>query len=104
MISGVIADLHEQPIIQIPFLAFVPDEQIAEVTVQARTEWKKQNKTKQKQNKTKQNKTKQNKNKTRQKKNYTNQNGKKERERWPILGMPPLSFNYILKQLRHGVG
>ena len=34
----VIADVDEQPIIQIPFLTFVPDEQIAEVTVQARTE------------------------------------------------------------------
>ena len=33
-----IADLYEQPIVQIPFLTFVADEQIAEVTVQARTE------------------------------------------------------------------
>ena len=37
-----IADLYEQPIVQMPFLTFVPDEQIAEVTVEARTEWKKQ--------------------------------------------------------------
>ena len=37
-----IADLYEQPIVQIPFLTFVADEQIAEVTVQTRTEWKKQ--------------------------------------------------------------
>ena len=35
-----IADLYEQPIIQMPFSTFVPDEQIAEVTVEARTEWK----------------------------------------------------------------
>lgn len=35
-----IADLYEQPIVQMPFLTFVPDEQIAEVTVEARTEWK----------------------------------------------------------------
>ena len=33
-----IADLYEQPIVQMPFLTFVPDEQIAEVTVEARTE------------------------------------------------------------------
>ena len=33
-----IADLYEQPIVQMPFLTFVADEQIAEVTVQARTE------------------------------------------------------------------
>ena len=39
-----IADLYEQPIVQMPFLTFVPDEQIAEVTVEARTEWKKKNK------------------------------------------------------------
>ena len=38
-----IADIYEQPIVQIPFLTFVPDEQIAEVTVQARTEWKNEN-------------------------------------------------------------
>ena len=36
-----IAYLYEQPIVQMPFLTFVPDEQIAEVTVEARTEWKK---------------------------------------------------------------
>ena len=35
-----IADLYEQPIVQMPFSTFVPDEQIAEVTVEARTEWK----------------------------------------------------------------
>ena len=39
-----IADLYEQPIVQIPFLTFVADEKIAEVTVQARTELKKTNK------------------------------------------------------------
>ena len=33
----VIANLNEQSIVQTPFLTFVPDEQIAEVTVQART-------------------------------------------------------------------
>ena len=33
----VIANLDEQSIVQTPFLTFVPDEQIAEVTVQART-------------------------------------------------------------------
>ena len=36
----VIANLDEQSIVQTPFLTFVPDEQIAEVTVQARTKWK----------------------------------------------------------------
>ena len=36
----VIADVDEQSIVQTPFLAFVPGEQIAEVTVQARTKWK----------------------------------------------------------------
>ena len=36
-----IADLYEQPIVQMPFLTFVPHEQIAEVTVEARSEWKK---------------------------------------------------------------
>ena len=36
-----IAYLYEQPIVQMPFLTFVPEEQIAEVTVEARTEWKK---------------------------------------------------------------
>ena len=39
-----IADLYEQPIVQMPFLTFVPHEQIAEVTVEARSEWKKTNK------------------------------------------------------------
>ena len=33
----VIADLDEQSIIQMPFLTFVPDEEIAEITVQAST-------------------------------------------------------------------
>ena len=33
----VIANLDEQSIVQTPFLTFVPDEQIAEVTVQAHT-------------------------------------------------------------------
>ena len=42
-----IADLYEQPIVQMPFLTFVPDEQIAEVTVEARTEWKKKQTNKQ---------------------------------------------------------
>ena len=42
----VIANLDEQSIVQTSFLTFVPDEQIAEVTVQARTKWKiKQKKT-----------------------------------------------------------
>ena len=36
----VIANLDEQSIVQTPFLTFVPDEQIAEVTVQAHTKWK----------------------------------------------------------------
>ena len=36
----VIANLDEQSIVQAPFLTFVPNEQIAEVTVQARTKWK----------------------------------------------------------------
>ena len=36
----VIANLGEQSIVQTPFLTFVPDEQIAEVTVQAHTKWK----------------------------------------------------------------
>ena len=39
-----IADLYEQPIVQMPSLTFVPHEQIAEVTVEARSEWKKTNK------------------------------------------------------------
>ena len=34
------ANLDEQSIVQTPFLTFVPDEQIAEVTVQAHTKWK----------------------------------------------------------------
>ena len=42
-----IADLYEQLIVQMPFLTFVPDEQIAEVTVEARTEWKKKQTNKQ---------------------------------------------------------
>ena len=33
----VIVNLDEQSIVQTPFLTFVPDEQIAEVTVQAHT-------------------------------------------------------------------
>lgn len=36
----VIADLDEQSIIQMPFLTFVPDEEIAEIMIQASTEWK----------------------------------------------------------------
>ena len=36
----VIANLDEQSIVQTPFLTFVSDEQIVEVTVQARTKWK----------------------------------------------------------------
>ena len=48
----VIANLDEQSIVQTPFLTFVPDEQIAEVTVQARTKWKiKQKKTPQEEKK-----------------------------------------------------
>ena len=49
----VIANLDEQSIVQTPFLTFVPDEQIAEVTVQARTKWK----IKQKKNATRREKT-----------------------------------------------
>ena len=47
----VIADLDEQSTFRMPVLTFVPDDQIAEVTVQANTEWKK--KGKQKENKQK---------------------------------------------------
>ena len=48
----VIANLDEQSIVQTPFLTFVPDEKIAEVTVQARTKWKiKQKKTPQEEKK-----------------------------------------------------
>ena len=48
----VIANLDEQSIVQTPFLTFVPDEQIAEVTVQAHTKWKiKQKKTPQEEKK-----------------------------------------------------
>ena len=56
----VIANLDEQSIVQTPFLTFVPDEKIAEVTVQARTKWKvKQKKTPQEEKKrAKQKKTK----------------------------------------------
>lgn len=36
----VLADLDEQAIVQMPFLTFIPDGQTAEVTVQARPEWK----------------------------------------------------------------
>ena len=58
------ANLHEQSIVQTPFLTFVPDEQIAEVTVQAHTKWK----IKQKKNATRREKTRKKKN---EKKNYT---------------------------------
>ena len=55
----VIANLDEQSIVQTPFLTFVPDEQIAEVTVQARTKWKiKQKKTPQEEKKRAKKKTK----------------------------------------------
>lgn len=58
------ANLDEQSIVQTPFLTFVPDEQIAEVTVQAHTKWK----IKQKKNATRREKTRKKKN---EKKNYT---------------------------------
>ena len=48
----VIADLDEQSTVRMPVLTFVPDDQIAEVTVQANTRWKKK-KGKQKENKQK---------------------------------------------------
>ena len=48
----VIADLDEQSTVRMPVLTFVQDDQIAEVTVQANTGWKK----KQKENKRKQTK------------------------------------------------
>ena len=55
----VIANLDEQSIVQTPFLTFVPDEQIAEVTVQAHTKWKiKQKKTPQEEKKRAKKKTK----------------------------------------------
>ena len=59
----VIANLDEQSIVQTPFLTFVPDEQIAEVTVQARTKWKIKQKKRHKKRKNTQKKKK--------KKNYT---------------------------------
>ena len=37
----VIADLDEQSTVRMPVLTFVPDDQIAKVTVQANTGWKK---------------------------------------------------------------
>ena len=60
----VIANLDEQSIVQTPFLTFVPDEQIAEVTVQAHTKWK--IKQKKKRHKKRKNAPKKN-----EKKNYT---------------------------------
>ena len=42
----VIADLDEQSTVRMPVLTFVPDEQIAEVTVQVHTEWKEKRKAK----------------------------------------------------------
>ena len=60
----VIANLDEQSIVQTPFLTFVPDEKIAEVTVQVRTKWKKTNKQK---NTTRREETR----KKHEKKNYT---------------------------------
>ena len=55
----VIANLDEQSIVQTPFLTFVPDEQIAEVAVQAHTKWKiKQKKTPQEEKKRAKKKTK----------------------------------------------
>ena len=38
----VIADLDEQSTVRMSVLTFVPDEQIAEVTVQVHTEWKRE--------------------------------------------------------------
>ena len=73
-----IADLYEQPIVQMPFLTFVPDEQIAEVTVEARTEWKKNRQT--------------------NKNNCTKWKWKKETERWPMLALPDcrIPANYLI--------
>ena len=47
----VIADLDEQSTVRMPVLTFVPDDQIAEVTVQANTGWKEKKENKEKTNK-----------------------------------------------------
>ena len=47
----VIADLDEHSLIQMPFLTVVPDEEVAEITVQASTEWKNKQKNASKQKK-----------------------------------------------------
>ena len=74
----VIADLDEQSIVQMPFLTFVPDEQTAEVTVQARTEWKIKHKKRHKQRK----------NEQKTKKSYTKNYKGKGNRKSVILALP----------------
>ena len=85
----VIADLDEQSTVRMPVLTFVPDDQIAEVTVQAHIYEKKKRKTKRKQTKKRTKpKTKKVNKATKADLLHFRSKWKREQEQWLILALP----------------